>query len=367
MKEFHPALEHGIVYRAKNTLYDYNGWPSVCRDKRGTVFATASSFRLQHVDPNGKNCMFVSFDEGKTWTPPIVVNDSYIDDRDTGIFAWGDGNMIMSWFSERPEDNCQSLLDFDWFPESSKWVAKGTGTAWEHLPAEKIEEGSYVKLSKDYGVTWSDPVKVPVTSPHGPVACADGRLVYMGKVMNPHYLAPNPIEVHTSYDGGYTWEYTGTVPAGDDITAENMHEPHMIELPNGRLLGAIRIHARESQPDFTVYTTYSDDKGKTWSTPVCIDVDGAPPHLMVHSSGAVLCSYSRRRENDNNQYVAVSLDNGETWVENYALTRKAMSYDHGYPCTIELSDGSLLTVYYMSCEDEWNCSVLCTHWRMNNR
>ena len=366
MKEIFPEVEHGVVNRVKNTFFNYHGWPSVCRDKRGVLYAASSGMRLGHIDPSGKNCVYISYNEGKTWTPPIVVNDSYLDDRDTGIIAWGDGHMLMSWFNEYCGNDWDDPM-WDWLPGPHKPLYKGFSGSLDDVNVRALL-GSYVKMSDDYGVTWSDPVKVPVTSPHGPVRLEDGTIVYMGKYMNPDYLAPNPISVYTSRDGGYTWEHTGDVPAGDDIVVENMHEPHMIELPNGRLLGAIRVHERKTQPDFTVYTTFSDDKGKTWSKPVCIGVDGAPPHLMVHSSGAVICSYSRRRSpEDRGERAAVSYDGGETWTEDYALKTDFTYGDHGYPASVELSDGSILTVYYMGYPGDYNCSVLCTKWRLNGK
>ena len=104
MREIRPQAEQGIVWRNPKSIFKYNGWPSVCRDERGVLYATASSFRIQHVDPVGKNAMFVSFNDGKTWTRPIVVNDSYLDDRDTGVASLGDGKMIISWFSLRYDD-----------------------------------------------------------------------------------------------------------------------------------------------------------------------------------------------------------------------------------------------------------------------
>ncbi len=369
MIEIKPRVEHGVVHRTNESYLNYHGWPSVCKDKRGVLFAAASGFRMSHVDPCGKSCMYVSFDEGKSWTPPVIISDTFLDDRDTGIYAWGDGNMIASWFNERPDTDWSGIQSYDWFGTGQKMITLGFANSMPYLPEGEGVARSYVKMSKDYGVTWSEKVAVPVTSPHGPVALKDGSIVYMGKYMNPDYLAPNPICVYTSKDGGYTWEYTGTVPPGDDIIVENMHEPHMIELPNGRLLGAIRIHERKTQPDFTVYITYSDDKGKTWSTPKCLEVDGAPPHLMVHSSGAIICSYSRRRSNepgkeDRGQRACVSYDGGETWTEDYDLRSKFKQGDHGYPATVELSDGSLLTVYYMSHEYDGFTSVLYTKWRL---
>ena len=97
MREIIPSgAEIGVVHRYPATSsFKYNGWPSVAIDDRGVLYAVASSMRLTHVCPCGKNCMWVSFDSGKTWTPSIVIHDSKFDDRDTGICYLGDGKMIV--------------------------------------------------------------------------------------------------------------------------------------------------------------------------------------------------------------------------------------------------------------------------------
>ena len=371
MKFITPEAEHGIVHRfPNNTCFKYNGWPSVCKDDRGVLYAAASSMRMSHVDPTGKNCMYVSFNEGKTWTPPIVVNDSYFDDRDTGITYIGDGKMVMSWFSEAYPDYCEGIQSYDWFPKGDKAISKGFGEMWKTLPEEEFKAGNraYVKTSDDYGVTWSDPIRVLVTAPHGPSACKDGTLVYMGKYMDNEYVAPSPIVVYVSRDAGKTWEHQGTVPAGEDCIVENMHEPHVVELPDGRLLGAIRVHERKSEPMLSIYTTFSDDKGKTWSVPKCIGVDGLPPHLLVHSSGAIICSYGCRTDGKRAERAVVSYDGGETWTEDYCINDKiGPQMDMGYPASVELSDGTILTVYYQCYPGDWYTSVLYTKWRLGDK
>ena len=42
-------------------------------------------------------------------------------------------------------------------------------------------------------------------------------------------------------------------------------------------------------------------------------------------------------------------------------------YDLGYPCTAELPDGSLITVYYQSLKGDWYPSVLYTKWKLEER
>lgn len=373
MKLMFPAAEHGKVSKTRKSWFNYHGWPSVCRDERGVLYATASAFRLSHVCPAGKNCMYVSLNEGKTWSSPIVVNDSFADDRDTGILYLGDGKLLMSWFSVGSEDYYEHIQSYDWFGESDKKLVKGFGEALKILPEEEFNavRGSFVILSDDYGITWSDPVRVPVTAPHGPCVCKDGTVVYVGNRMDAHfedgeYVQP-PITAAVSKDGGKTWTLAGEIPNGDIITSINTYEPHVTELPSGRLLCAIRVHCNELDPFFTVFTSYSDDKGESWSKPVCIGVDGSPPHLMVHSSGAVICSYSRRTNGIRSERAAVSYDGGETWAEDYTINdRLEYVCDMGYPASVELSDGSILTVYYQKWPGDGMPGVLYTKWHLGD-
>ncbi len=366
MKEIFPKVEHGIVNRATNTIFKNHGWPSICKDDRGVLYATASGMRISHVDPAGKNCMYLSFNEGKTWTPPIVVNDDYLDDRDTGIVYLGNGRLCMSFFNERDEEDYKRFADYEWMGDADKTMIMNMGAVVPLLPKELTTAGSFIKLSDDYGVTWSENIRVPMTAPHGPNVLKDGSLMYLGRILGGNENEAR-IGAFKSVDNGKTWEPLGIVPQPEYLVTDHLHEPHVVELPNGRLLGAIRVHCRPDpyEPKDTVYTTFSDDGGHTWSMPECIGVSGLPPHLMIHSSGAVICSYARRGGKGNcSERAAVSYDNGETWAEDYAIYPDAIHYDLGYPATTELSDGSLLTIYYQCWPGDDICSIMQTKWRL---
>ncbi len=382
MEIYTPNVEHYRITNDKgNKFFKYNGWPSVCMDDRGVLYAVASSMRLSHVDPCGKGCMYMSYDQGKTWTKPIVLNDSFVDDRDMGICYLGGGKLLVSWFSEAPANYHDQIQDYDWFEEKDKAISWGFSQAWKKLPKEEYvaSAGSFVMMSSDYGVTWSEPVRVPILAPHGPSVCKDGTLVYLGNMLyNDSYTSKDengnemrpPITCYTSTDGGYTWKFAGQVPdtkgpGGETINAYNMFEPHVVELPDGRLMGAIRTHNEEMNPAFTVFITYSHDKGRTWSAPVGTGVDGSPPHLMVHSSGAVVCSYSCRTNGSRCERAVVSYDMGETWTQDYVIDDRLEYFcDMGYPASIELPDGSILSVYYQEIPGEWWTSVLCSRWKL---
>ncbi|MGN1075298.1 MAG: sialidase family protein, partial [Eubacteriales bacterium] len=92
------------------------------------------------------------------------------------------------------------------------------------------------------------------------------------------------------------------------------------------------------------------------------DVSGSPPHLLVHSSGAVICTYGRREE-PFGERAMISYDEGKTWTRDIELCPGA-DFDLGYPATVELADGSLLTVYYQKFPGDSRNSFLYTHWTL---
>ena len=91
---------------------------------------------------------------------------------------------------------------------------------------------------------------------------------------------------------------------------------------------------------------------------------GSPPHLIKHSSGTIICVYSFR-EKPYGIRVMISQDNGKSWAYNYILRDDGVHPDLGYPSSVELSDGSILTMYYqkLNSADE-KCSLLFTRWKL---
>jgi hypothetical protein len=84
----------------------------------------------------------------------------------------------------------------------------------------------------------------------------------------------------------------------------------------------------------------------TWVDPYETPLWGFPPHLMQLSDGRVLVSYGHRRP-PFGQRACIS-DDGVTWeLENEIILRAdAPNKDLGYPVSVELEPGVVLTVYY---------------------
>ena len=106
--------EPRVILSNPDGIHNYFGWPSVARLQDGTLAAVASGFRLAHVCPFGKSVMIRSSDEGKTWSPPEIIIDTPLDDRDSGIVPFGKCGVIVTSFNNtvafqrgaNPDDLC---------------------------------------------------------------------------------------------------------------------------------------------------------------------------------------------------------------------------------------------------------------------
>jgi Neuraminidase (sialidase) len=110
----------------------------------------------------------------------------------------------------------------------------------------------------------------------------------------------------------------------------------------------IRNHNEASK--YETLQTESDDGGRTWSEPHSIGVWGYPSHLLRLRDGRLLMTYGHRRKPIGNQ-ARLSTDEGRTWSEPLVISGDGTSTDLGYPSTVELADGSLLTVWYEKLAD----------------
>lgn len=352
-------MEFGIVSRITQGVFRYQAWPTVAKDEKGVLYVGASSHRLGHVCPFGKNYLCKSYDDGKTWTAPMVINDTNLDDRDAGITAWGDGQLTLTWFNLYPKFYEQKFS----YGSTDHPLSLGMLEHWKTLPEAELLPGSYLRHSTDGGNTWSEASRAPVTSPHGPIRRKDGSLFYLGKEFfsGDATLVPDEIYAFESRDNGKTWQKLCHVPLPEGFEANVIHEPHAVELPDGTILGGLRITSDAIPQRNGVFTTFSTDGGKTFSAPQLLDLCGTPPHFLLHSSGAVVLTYGCRKA-PCGQRARISHDGGKTWSEERVISPTAPDWDTGYPSSVELSDGSILTVYYQKYEQDTYNSILYTKW-----
>lgn len=363
--------EKQIVMQNPSSLHNYFGWSTVARLKNGKIAVVASGFRLGHVCPFGKAVMALSDDECKSFSPPSPVIDTPLDDRDAGILAYGDSSVIVTSFTHTSafqEKWCKMREDR---AKSEGWneekLAKlQSELAYIRAYLRYTEKGNYEKdffgstyrISHDNGVTFGEIFRVPVTSPHGPCVTKDGRLLYIGTTKE---SPENPEKIHEvqcwELDGRGGCRYLSSIPHVPEYeiggSLADAEEPHAAVLPSGRIIVHIREQYLGKNPLtdgtklFRVLQSVSDDGGKSFSVPVpiCDEIDcGAPAHILRHSSGVLISAVSHRSI-PYGIYLLLSRDDGDSW-ELCSLVTDSPNSDLGYPSTVELSDGSLYTVWY---------------------
>jgi len=346
--------EHGIICDMGTEPFGYFGWPSVAQTDDGTLVVGASGLREKHVDPWGKTVLFTSRDTGKTWSSPRVLNDTPLDDRDVGLLSLGGKRLLVTWFSLDirqlyEENDGYRPWDKGWDPAFTHWTPE-TSRKWNR---------SWVRLSED-GESWGDFICAPVNAPHGPIRLANGDLLYLGKAWTIPDQRSGAIAAARSTDDGRSWSLIGTVPCAPGMANVNVCEPHVAELPSGKLLGLIRSE-RLQEGSFHLLQTESVDGGETWTQARPLDIYGSPPHLLQHSNGTLVCTHGFRREPFGIRAM-FSRDEGRSWEHDYVLRDDGPSLDLGYPCSVELPDGRIFTVYYQQTAPGNNCALLWSAW-----
>ncbi len=320
-----------------DSIHNYFGWPSVCRLQDGSLMAVASGLRLAHVCPFGKVVAVRSYDDGKTWTSPEIIIDTLLDDRDGGIMAFGERGVMVTSFNNTPEMQRK----------------KCPKTTYAHAYLDEVEKrdwrkylGSTLAVSNDGGKSFSGPYILPISSPHGPCELSDGRILYVGTLFE-RGGAPSNLECHVITPDGKSELLSRIEDVDPDLLS---CEPHAIQLKNGRIVVHIRVQSIGGSfkgKKFTIYQSVSDDLGKTFSTPrqLLAERGGAPAHLIEHSSGALISVYGYRDEPYGIRAM-FSRDGGETWETDRVIVDGEVSADLGYPASVELTNGDILTVYY---------------------
>jgi len=355
-----------VIMSNSYSKHNYFAWPTVAKLQNGKIAVVASGFRLKHICPFGKTVIAYSEDNGETYTAPAPIINTVLDDRDGGIVPFGKSNVIVTSFNNAIA-----------FQRRISHVSSYSLAYLDTLTKDEEEAalGATFRISNDFGVTFGEIFKSPITSPHGPVELPDGSLLWVGRTFNPkneQRLGIDCIQAHTINADG-TMEFVGEI---ENVRIGDLQplscEPHAIVLDDGTILAHIRVQLYK-EGIFTIFQSESPDNGKTWTKPrqILPNCGGAPPHLIKHSSGMLICTYCYRGEPYGKGTTfgiraMFSRDNGKTWDIDYSLYDSNISCDLGYPSTIELEDGTLITVFYAQQEENGPAVIMQQKWRVKD-
>ena len=331
------VIRHLSIYESPS---EYCAWPSVARTSGGDLIVLFTRTE-EHLGPNGAILLSLSTDNGKTWLQPIVLLDTPIDDRESGITTLRDGRIVGHFWStfwtkesyERlaPNSYGHNLLD--------KWIA--TVGQREYRDAKR-NSGASTSVSSDGGRTWLKLARGH-DSVHGGIELETG-----GLLLASYRESPDSIKVNVADSVSGPWRHLATIVSPHPKSL-SFGEPHLLQLRGGRVIMMIRATARpynDRDPRCVLWESYSDDMGKTWAPPFATSLWGFPPHLALLADGRVLCTYGYRRTPYGER--ACLSDDGVHWSlkDEVVLRDDAPNGDLGYPASIELDRGIVLTVYY---------------------
>lgn len=354
-----------VICSNPNSIHNYFAWPTVARLRDGKLAMVASGFRLTHVCPFGKGIISYSEDNGNTWTLPAVIIDTPLDDRDCGITPFGESSVIVTSFNNSIAFQRKDTT----LPHRSVNAAYSNSylDQIEKDPdAEKLLNGTF-RISNDNGITWGDIHTIPITSPHGPCELPDGSLLWVGS--NRLYRTADPswtggIDCYRIFPDG-KYEYVCSIETEDTIL---YGEPYAAILKNGKIIVHIRVDSyknTEIEKTFTIYQCETDDLSKGFSKPhpILSRRGGAPSHILELSNGMLIATYSYRGPDlPYGIRVMFSKDGGETWDTDNILYENSVTEDLGYPSSVELPDGRILTTFYAHKDEASPAEIMQIVW-----
>ena len=314
-------MEHFIVYKDENS---YSAFPDIEKLPNGEIIVTfREAVRREiatHIDSTSRAVAIRSKDNGKTWEGKIIVYDDEDGIQDPSIKALSDGSLICNFFK------------------------------WKVIKQEPFNHqvlGTFIVRSYDSGYTWEKEL-TKVEVPDFKLSGTSDAILELndGTLLIPMYGAKigerQRAFILKSKDKGSTWTDFRTV-AFDPLGNMDFQEPALTMLPSGKIICMMRVYGVEQY----LWQSESLDGGNTWSIPKKTEIWGFPAHLLVLKDGRILCSYGYRRPPYGIR-ACISYDEGKTWdLKNEIIIRSdGLHGDLGYPSSIELNTGEILTVYY---------------------
>jgi sialidase-1 len=281
----------------------YEAFPDVCRLSDGRLMCVFYAGYGHVAMPNaklpkgGRIAYCTSADEGRTWTRAQTLYDGPDDDRDPSIVQLRSGRIVCNFFTLRNKE--------------------GASPPWTGL-------GTWIVTSDDLGRTWSPPKQIYkddyCSSPIRELR--DGRLV-LGLYRETDKTALGTIGI--SDDGGRTWRPPVEIPNGGiRLDAET----DVIPLRDGSLYAALRAHAC-----FAV----SKDRGESWSVAKPIGFAAHCPYFLRTRDDIILLAHRLPQTS-----LHYSVDECKSWSANVLVD----DVIGAYPSMVNLTDGSVLIVYY---------------------
>ena len=157
--------------------------------------------------------------------------------------------------------------------------------------------------------------------------------------------AVNKVSLFRSDDQGKNWRWVSQLSdaSGPTSFAGGHNETAFYQTGNNTWIAVARRWKAGAAMDLFV----SQDDGKTWTLERQLtDENQHPGHITSLTNGDLLLTYGNRKEGQFGVAVKFSKDKGKSWSQEYLIIDDLSSRDCGYPSSVQLEDGSILTAFY---------------------
>ncbi len=302
--------------------------------------------RMDHIDSRSHIAMIDLDHNGKPVDDRLdfLPVDPEAADQDPSMLVLPDGRLFLASFSWYPlPEGLGGLLGGKKLSEdeqnSCHYLYWGSHTS---LRRSDLKEWSahhrYIDLPGVYGRQLSSLRQKPVSPP-----LRGQPLQWNGRILLPLYSTRHKSALLVASDNeGESWSFMACI-AKDSDSAVSYQEPALCHDGKGGIVCFMRTKGAQGR----LVVSHSED-GLKWSTPVLHQLYGQPFHPLLLFDGRLLLTYGYRQEpyGIRGRLMDNPMQNPDK-AEEFIIRDDGLCPDLGYPWSVQLENGQVLTVYYM--------------------
>jgi hypothetical protein len=307
-----------------------------------------------------------------------------------GIWSWGDEILVgfnIGVYKYNPDGHS---IDSDYPTSTVQARSLDGGLTWQIERPAVLESNRFQKpigainfthpdfafksrLSKYYfsydrGKNWQGPFEFPKLDQPRLIARTDYIVNSQCEVLffvtaSKSYNVECRIFCATTKNAGRTFEFLSWLAPSPPIDAGDFNFTVMsstVKIADNAYVSALRQRRGNSE---YIDTYRSDDGAKTWNYQgVVINNINNPPSMIKLADGRLCITYGQRYSPCGIR-AKISTDNGQTWGNEIILRNDGLSWDLGYPRTVQRPDGKVVTVYYYATASNPQQHIAATIWQ----
>ena len=301
-----------------NSFIENGGFFPLAVKHADTVFVFCRT-GAGHLGQTGKIAALASVN-GTEWKKLGVISKKNTDVRNPSAVIFPDGKMLLAAYK-------YNVYGKNGISSPSKYQSPDY-------------RDTFIFSSDDGGHNWIEAQanfkqvtdKIGKVSPHG------SMLLFNNRLLMPAYNGRGAFLL-ASKNSGIDWEIHSQIAA-------EMHEPYVAKTPSNTLIAVMRSGRKSKWAEASLISRFT---GGQWAEPVAVtEPMQHPASLLALSNGGILLSYSDRNYERQRIMLKLSDDEGLTWGKERQLGGQFENCDFGYPSTVEIEPGKLLTVFYVN-------------------